>query len=76
MRDAQFWLPGVLCYRGYKPAREQQAPLRGGALKAGLQAAERKKEGPGSCSIQMFWQSPVTFGLGIEAVKRVEGEEG
>ena len=25
--NAQSWLSGVLCYRGYKPARAQQAPL-------------------------------------------------
>ena len=35
--NAPSWLSGVLCYRGYKPARVQQAPLWGGALKAGLQ---------------------------------------
>ena len=28
------WLSGVFCYCGYKPVRAQQAPLRGGALKA------------------------------------------
>ena len=27
----------------------------GGALKTGLQAAERKKEGPGSCAHSIFW---------------------
>ena len=52
--NAPSWLSGILCYHGYKPAREQQAPLRGGALKAGLQAAERKKEGPGSWIILIF----------------------
>ena len=38
------WLSGVLCYRGYKPAHAQQAPLWGGALKAGLQHS-REEEG-------------------------------
>ena len=58
--NAPSWLSGVLCYRGYKPAHAQQAPLRGGALKAGLQAVERKKEGPGSWIILIFWLSPLS----------------
>ena len=37
-------LSGILCYRGYKPARAQQAPLWGGALKVGLQHS-REEEG-------------------------------
>ena len=35
--NAPSWLSGVLCYHSYKPARAWQAPLLGGALKAGLQ---------------------------------------
>ena len=53
--NAPSWLSGVLCYSGYEPACAQQAPLWGGAFKAGLQAAERKKEGSRSCIIQIFW---------------------
>ena len=36
------WLSGVLCYRGYKSARAQQAPLWGGSLKAGLQGSREE----------------------------------
>ena len=38
------WLSGFLCYHGYKPPYAQQAPLWGGALKAGLQRS-REEEG-------------------------------
>ena len=56
--NAPSWLCSVLCYRGYKRARAQQAPLWRG-FESGAAAAERKKEGTGSCIIQIFWLSPI-----------------
>ena len=53
------WLSGVLCYRGYKPAHAQQAPLWGGALKAGLQHSREEEGGAWSCIIQIVWLSPL-----------------
>ena len=47
------WLSVFLCHYGYKPAGAQQAPLWGGALKAGLQRI-REEEG---CIIQIFWKN-------------------
>ena len=45
--NALFWLSGLLCYRGYKPASARQAPLWGGTLRPGLQHSKEKKDGPG-----------------------------
>ena len=42
--NAPFWLSGVLCYREYKPDCAQQAPLWGGALKAGLQHSREEED--------------------------------
>ena len=64
--NAPSWLSGVLYYHGYKPACAQQGPLWGVALKA----AERKKEGPGSCAHSNFMTKSTFFSkLQTEALR-------
>ena len=48
------WLSGILCYHGYKPALAQQAPLCGGAMKAGLQQQRGGRRDLGAVLIQIL----------------------
>ena len=53
--NAPSWLCGVLCYRGYKPAHAQQAPLWEGLRRQGC--SSREEEG-GTWEVQFFLKTP------------------
>ena len=57
--NATSCLSGFLSYCHYKPARAQQAPRWGGALKAGLQSSREKEGGTWElCSFKYSGSSP------------------